>query len=357
MKKVGLILAGILVLIILGVLFLLSYYKYQIGPVSDSNDKIAFEINEGDNYYTIASRLEESGLIKNKDIYMVYLKLNPQNSSLNVGIYYLKPNMGVKGIINELNGNSVSTDIIITFKEGRHMRYIAKNIANNTNNTEADVYALLKDKTYLNELIKEYWFIDSSILNKDIYYSLEGYLYPNTYNFKDKDVTVKEIFKVMLDETEKQIEPYKNSIIASKYNFHQLVTLGSVIELEAKNEEDRKLVSSVFYNRLRANMPLGSDVTTYYAAKVEMSERDLYKKEINDVNAYNTRPLQMSGKLPVGPICNPSISSIVAAINPAKSNYYFFVADKNGKVYYTKSNKEHEQLIIKLKSDGLWYTY
>ena len=237
------------------------------------------------------------------------------------------------------------------------MRWIAKTIAEKTNNTEEDIYNLLKDKTYLNELINEYWFIDNSILNGNIYYSLEGYLYPNTYNFKDKNVTVKEIFKVMLDETNKQIEPYKQNIVSSKYSYHQLLTLASIIELEALKENDRYMVSSVFYNRLNIKMPLGSDVTTYYAAKVDMSERDLYAAELNAVNAYNTRSAAMAGKLPIGPICNPSIVSIKAAINPSKSNYYFFVADKYGKIYYTKTNAEHEQLIARLKSEGKWYTY
>lgn len=196
-----------------------------------------------------------------------------------------------------------------------------------------------------------------SILNTNIYYSLEGYLYPNTYNFKNKDVTVKEIFKVMLDEMEKQITPYKDNIIASQYNFHNLLTLASIIELEALNEPDRAYVSSVFYNRLKVGMQLGSDVTTYYGSKVDMAERDLYVTEINDVNAYNTRVSAMAGKLPVGPICNPSISSISAAVKPANTEYYFFVADNKGKVYFTKTNAEHEQTIATLKRQGLWERY
>ena len=344
----------IVIVVILGGLF---YYKDSLEPVSNSNEEVTFEIKEGDTYYTIGSELEKKGLIKSANTYKIYLKLNPQNSGLKVGTYYLKPNMSVKEIINALSLNADSTDIVITFKEGKNMRWIAKTIATNTNNKEEDVYNLLNDKNYLNELINNYWFIDNSILNSNIYYSLEGYLFPNTYNFKNEDVTVKEIFKVMLDETAKQIEPYKQNIISSKYSYHQLLTLASIIELEALNENDRKVVSSVFYNRLNINMPLGSDVTTYYAAKVDMGQRDLYAAELNAANAYNTRSATMAGKLPIGPICNPSIMSIKAAISPTNSNYYFFVADKNGKVYFTRTNAEHVQLIAKLKSEGLWYTY
>lgn len=357
MKKVGLILGGLLVCIIIVLIGGLIFYKNQIGPVSNSNEKITFEVKDGDTYYSIGSSLEDKGLIKSEQIYKIYLKLNKPSTNLKIGIYYLSPNMGINNIINTLSGKGISSDITITFKEGKNMRYIASVIATNTNNNEEDVYTLLKDQNYLKELINEYWFIDESILNKNIYYSLEGYLFPNTYNFKDKDVSVKEIFKAMLDETAKQIEPYKQDIINSKYSMHQILTLGSIVELEAKNEQDRAQVAGVFYNRLRSNMSLGSDVTTYYAAKVDMSERDLYASEINDVNYYNTRPVSMSGKLPIGPICNPSLSSIVASLKPVNTNYYFFVADKNGKVYYTKTNAEHEQLIVKLRNEGLWYEY
>lgn len=347
-----------MVCVIITVIGGLVYYKSQIGPVSNSDEQILFTIEEGDTYYSIGTRLEKQGLIKSETVYRVYLKLNSPTDGLKAGDYYLSPNMDIEKIIETLtNGKAISHDISITFKEGKNMRFVASTIASNTNNTEEDVYNLLKDKDYLNELIQEYWFIDSSILNSNIYYSLEGYLYPNTYSFKDENVTVKEIFKTMLDETSKQIENYKTDIINSKYSFHEILTLASIVELEALNEPDRATVASVFYNRLKYNMSLGSDVTTYYAAKVDMSERDLYINEINDNNAYNTRSTSMIGKLPVGPICNPSISSIVATLKPSNTNYLFFVADKNGKVYYTTTNAEHEQLIMKLKSEGLWYEY
>lgn len=346
-----------MVCVIITIMGGLIYYKNQIGPVSNSSEKIEFVVNEGDNYYTIANKLKKQGLIKSSDIYKLYLKLNPQKNKLNVGIYYLSPNMGVGKIIETLSSGDVeSTDIKITFKEGKNMRYIAKTIADNTDNSEDDVYNLLKDQNYLNELITNYWFIDKSILNTNIYYSLEGYLYPNTYSFKDKKVTVKEIFKVMLDETNKQIEPYKNDIINSKYNFHQIATLASIVELEA-GEKYRANVASVFFNRLAINMPLGSDVTTYYAAKVDMGQRDLYTTELNDVNYYNTRVQASAGKLPVGPICNPSISSIVSVLKPSNTKYYYFVADKNGDVHFTSTYEEHLRVKQQLKDSNLWFEY
>ena len=99
-------------------------------------------------------------------------------------------------------------------------------------------------------------------------------------------------------------------------------------------------------------MNLGSDVTTYYAEQKPFTE-DLLLTELNECNAYNTRGNCFQG-LPVGPISNPSISSIEAALNPATSDYYYFVADSSKKVYFNKTLTEHNQTVAKLKSEGKW---
>ena len=104
-------------------------------------------------------------------------------------------------------------------------------------------------------------------------------------------------------------------------------------------------------------MALQSDVTTYYATKIDMDERDLTNAELNSKNPYNTHSTSMAGKLPVGPICMASESSIKAVIEPKETNALFFVADKNGKVYFSRTNSEHEKKIKELKDSGLWYIY
>ena len=104
-------------------------------------------------------------------------------------------------------------------------------------------------------------------------------------------------------------------------------------------------------------MPIGSDVTTYYAIKVDVGEKDLKKSELNTYNPYNTRGPNMEGKIPIGPISSVSESSLEAAIEPNETSYLYFVADKNGKVYFTRTNAEHEEKINQLKNDGLWYEF
>ena len=124
-------------------------------------------------------------------------------------------------------------------------------------------------------------------------------------------------------------------------------------ELEGVKDEDRRLIVSVFNNRLEQGMNLGSDVTTYYAFNEEM-DSDLTSEMFNTYNPYNTRSSEMAGRLPVGPICNPSLSSIEAALNPETSDYLYFVADKNRNVYFTRSVSEHEAKVQELKENGDW---
>lgn len=356
LKKKPIILCIIILVSILLITAVLLF-NYQLSPISKSSNEIEFIVESGSNFYSISHDLKEKDLIRSELFYKLYIKLNKKE--LKAGTYKLNQNMSVSEIVDAMSKNSKFNPnaVTITFKEGKHMRYIAQTISENTNNNEQQVYDLLNDKEYLNELINSYWFIDKEILDEEIYYSLEGYLYPNTYEFSNKDVTVKDIFKVMLDEMDKKLTPYKEDILSSNYTTHELLTLASIVELEGANPSDRAGVAGVFYNRLKSNMSLGSDVTTYYAAKVEMSERDLYQTELNDKNPYNTRSSYLAGKLPIGPICNPSINSIEAAIYPQQHDYYYFVADKNKQTYFTKTNNEHLKKKEELIEAGLWYTY
>lgn len=344
--------------IIVFVFVVVLVYNYGISAVSNENVEVEFEVTENSTYLTIAPLLKENNLIKSELFYKIYVKLN-NPSGLQKGKYILNKNMNVKEIVNVLSkGNSYNPYVIsLTFKEGINMRGIIKVIEENTNNTSTDVYNLLNNEEYLDKIINEYWFLTNEIKNEQIYYSLEGYLYPDTYEYNNKDVTVEEIFEKMLDKMDDVLSSYKNDIENSNYSVHQILTLSSIVELEAGETDDRAGVAGVFYNRLNNSWSLGSDVTTYYAIKVDMNERDLYQSEIDDINAYNTRASSMAGKLPIGPICIPSIESIKATLYPTKHNYFYFVADKYKKTYFNETYQGHNNTISKLKEENLWYNY
>lgn len=339
------------------IIFCLVLFYISTRSVGIKSKAVTFEVIAGSTFSSLADSLKKNNLIKSEFFYKLYVKIN-NPGSLQVGIYELNENMSVSEIIDELEtGTIISNNLVmITFKEGVNIPKLVNLITKNTNITEDEISSVLKDQDYLNELIEKYWFIDDSIKNNDIYYSLEGYLFPDTYQLH-MDGNIKAVFKVMLDNTASKLEEYKDDIENSDYTIHEILTLASIVELEAANSDDRAGVAGVFYNRLESGWSLGSDVTTYYASGIDVTERPLYQVELDEFNAYNTRNSKMAGKLPVGPICMPGIESISAAINPKEHNYFYFVADKNKKTYFRTTEYEHLSIIAKLKRDGLWYEY
>lgn len=354
-----LIVVSIIVLMIVAIpIGFFMWYNSGLDAIDPNNsEKVSVEIVSGSGIAKIGQTLYEKNLIKDVNIFKIYVKLN-NKTNLQAGTYEFAYDMSVSEMIDIMaNGKIINNEVKITFLEGKHMRWIAKRISETTNNTEQDVFDVLSDKEYINYLIEKYWFLTEEIQDERIYYPLEGYLFPETYIFESVDVDVKTIFETMLNQTEKVINKYKDQIDQSGLTVHQILTIASIVECEGIRDEDRSGIASVIFNRIYKRMAIQSDVTTYYAIKVDMGERDLYKKELNTYNPYNTRGPDMEGKIPVGPISSISEASINATLNPLESEYIFFVADKNGKVYFTKNNTEHEKIIKQLKDQGLWYTY
>ena len=350
-----------IIIIILGVLLALIflvgfYYNYEMSAVSKEDEPVVIDIKDGSSTYAIGNILYENKLIRSTLIYKLYVKLNHIND-LKASKYELNKNMDLKTIVKTLQeGNAYNPDqIMITFKEGLNIRKIAKIIDEETNNKYDDVINLMDDSTYIDTLISKYWFLTDKIKNTKIYYPLEGYLFPNTYAFLNKDVTVREIIETMLDQMEKVLDKYKEKIDDSELNIHELMTLASIVELEGASASDRASVAGVFYNRIKDGWVLGSDVTTYYYLKI-----DNFKESLNGNKnlftcdyAYNTRCTSFVG-LPVGPISNPGLESIDAAINYKRHNYYYFVADCKGKTYLNKDATGHYNTINKLKQENNW---
>ena len=350
-KKFKIILVLVAILLI-GIATLLGTYCYFKSPVSNDKKEVSIVIENGSTISDIAALLKKEGLIKNENFFKLYVKLK-KVSNVYAAKYYFSPSMNLDEIINTVNeGGYNENEISITFKEGINMRGIAKLIKGNTSNSEDDVYKKLKDEKYLNSVIEKYWFLTDDIKNSKIYYSLEGYLFPDTYRFNSKDVSVEEIFNKMLDQMEKELNKYKKQIENSKYSVHELITLASITQSEGYNEDDFKNISSVFYNRLKTGMALGSCVTSYYGVKKDMTD-ELLQKDIDASNPYNTRG-NNPVSFPVGPISMPGAKALDATLDPIETSYYFFVSDKNNKLYFTKTLNEHERMITKLQNEGLW---
>ena len=348
------ILIGVGIFLILLIIGILCYYHFSLGKVSSDDTEIFFEIEAGSGINNIVDTLKEENLIKNSFVTKVYIKLHSINN-LQAGVYILKRNMTTEEILNKfVTGDCFKDEKLVTFIEGKRLVDYVDVIAENFPYTSDEILSVLSDEEYLHELIDKYWFITDEILNEEIYYPLEGYLFPDTYMF-NKDASIKEIIEVLINGLSNKLEPYKEKIATCNMTVHQILTLASIVELEGASSTDRSGVAGVFYNRLNDNWHLGSDVTTYYAFGKDF-DVELTLDEYNTCNPYNTRSTCFTG-LPVGPICGVSLDSLVATINPTESDYYYFVADKNKKTYYAENYDEFTKIINELKNSGLWYTY
>ncbi len=333
----------VLICILLVILFMVGLYFYGLTPVSKTSDKVTFKITSGTGTRNIINDLYEANIIKSKISTMVYVKLH-KNVIIQAGTYEIDRCLGTKEIINMFNKGKVKNDTVtITFIEGKRITDYVKVISENFSYSEDDVIKTMSDTSYLKELINKYDFLSDSILNSDLYYPLEGYLFPATYEFY-KSASIKSIIEKMLDKTEEVLDNYNVSLNNSDYDIHEILTMASIIENETMHKEDREIVSQVIYTRLNKNMSLGMDVTTYYGVRKELGET-LTNLDINDKNAYNTRPTSFLG-LPVGPICNPSEASIKAALNPSDTDYVYFYAEiETGKLHFAKTYSEFQELI------------
>jgi len=351
MKKLIIILVSIVLFFAVIVTGGLIYYSNSLKGTGNK-EKIEFVVDKNDTFSTLGKSLQENNLIKSELTYKIYIKLSKQET-LKAGTYELDGTMGVKQIVEILKqGNSYNPNIVtVTFKEGLNMRGIATVISENTDNTYESVLEQIKDETYLNELINNYWFITEDIKNKELYYSLEGYLFPDTYQI-DKTWNVKEILKTMLDRMEKELNNYKDSIQNSKYSIHQILTLASIIEKEGKTK-DFKEISSVFHNRLKIGMRLESCATTFYGMGLDFNEVGIATNEMtSNNNPYNTYKIST---LPIGPISSPGKDAIEATINPENSNNYYFLSDNEGVSYFFEEYWQHQQKQRELINQGKWY--
>ena len=248
------------------IILAVSLYFYFLSPVDkNANKNVSFIVKSGESEKTIIDNLKTAGLIKNRGAAYIYNFLN-REITFKVGTFTLKKNMSVQKIFKTLDSGKTKEQkgINITFKEGQRYTQYIDQIVESLKIDDAEFGALMIDEDYLKSLIKDYWFLTDDILDEKIYYPLEGYLFPDTYNFSEK-MEAKDVIKTILDNTETKLAPYKKDIEKSSYSIHELMTLASIVELEGKDGSDRAGIVGVFLNRINNDMPLGSDVTTYYA--------------------------------------------------------------------------------------------
>lgn len=261
------VIAIIAVMMITGIIFL-NIYNNALSPVAKKGEgkDIKLLVEKGDTVKEIAKLLKEKGAIKDENIFNLYTRISGK-SAFKQGRYKFNTENDVKTIVEKLvKGDVNKEEIKLQLLEGKTIKDLAEVVAKVTTNTKEQFLAKMKDKDYIKKLSEKYWFIDYDTVTKEgIYYPLEGYLFPDTYIFDNKEVSIETIIDAMLKQTEKKIAEYKNIQGEKKLTIHEVLTLASTTELEAgtsstKSEEktlsDREVVAKIFMNRLNKKMSL-----------------------------------------------------------------------------------------------------
>ena len=317
-----------------------GYYTMGLRPVDpNSDEQIVVDIPNGSGASTIVEILDEAGLVKNKFCAKVNSRIGHYNS-LQANTYIFSPSMSFQEIMTAINTGDFDylSKESIEVKDGARLQQVAEAVSEKLPYSADEILEKWADTDYLNELIDRYWFLTDEILNKDVMYPLEGYLYADTYIVTD-NMTLEGFTEMCLDRMDEELSERRGEIESSGFTVHQLLTLTSIVTKEA-TADDQAGVAGVFMNRLDNDMSLGSDVTVCYIFQEDRV--DLKVSQLESTSPYNTR--KYAG-LPPGPICQVVGSAIDATLNYEHHDYLFFIADENGVVRYSTDEAGHESNI------------
>jgi UPF0755 protein len=339
-RSLGRIISLILSLAIVIVLTMAAYFYTKVNQAStNENVPVNFSVPKGANTRAVAKRLSDRNIINSYWGFVLYSKFTGTGSNIQAGNYALNSNMSIKKIIDVLTaGKVIPTSRKVTIVEGQTNKQLARDLESKGIFSSTDLETGLRSGNF------KFKYNDVA---KNLNY--EGFLFPDTYEISP-DATPQQLVQKMLVNFESKFNSVAASEIRNKnLNVKNIVTLASIIEKEVGRNKDkitvadvarmkveRGLVSSVFTNRLAAGMALESDATVNYVTG--KSDRSVTIDDTKIKSPYNT--YQVVG-LPPGPISNPGLDSLKAALHPTASDYLFFLSAPDGTAYFAKTLAEH----------------
>ncbi len=309
------------------------FYWRELGsPVSLEGEYGIFIVNKGESVEKIADNLKKENLIRSAFYFKHEIK---SGDNLKAGEYMISPKLSAREIIKILSsGNIVSREKSIKIIEGWSNKNIGDYLEKN-NLADAKKFAVLAGS----EIGKWKFNFDKPNFLNDAPNGagLEGYLFPDTYRIFE-DVSAEEIISKMLDNFGKKISlEMAGEINRQKKSIHEIITMASVIEKEVRSQEDMKIVSGIFWNRIKNGQALESCATLAYILGLNKAQYSIEDTKIDSL--YNTYKYR---GLPPGPIANPGLNAILAAIYPEDTDYNYFLSDPaTGKTIYSKTFSEH----------------
>lgn len=308
--------------------------------VSRASGSAQVELEENCSVGDVADVLKEQGVINNSFFFTMYCLVTGADDGFGQGSFTLDTNLDYEAIINYLQTTGNRQDVVtITFPEGLSLLEVAQKLEENEVCTVEEVLEAANSGEYDN-----YDFINAIDNEEDRYYKLEGYLFPDTYDFyKGEDPKIA-LGKMINNCQNRFSKETRDEIQEQGYTIDEVLTLASIVQAEATDEKDMRMVAGILINRLedgasRDIYRLECDSTTYYPyrskSQVPEKERDTFK------STYDTYTIE---GLPPGPICNPGMDAIQAVLEPSSESagMYYFCHDADGNAYYASTWSQHE---------------
>jgi UPF0755 protein len=312
------------------VVFYIGYVYYIDSPVSTEpqGEPITIEISKGDSFTSVVDSLVAVGLIKHRRSFYVFAVLTGAPKHIRAGEYELDTSMTPREILDKFLKGEIK-GYRIPIPEGFTVRQIASRLTH---------YRLVDEQAFIERAYNKDFLASLYIPGN----SIEGYLFPDTY-ILTRSMGEEEIMRFMVRRFRQKVTSAMMQRASELgFTFEEILILASIIEKEGGVNEEKTLIAAVFHNRLKKGMRLQSDPTVIYG--VENFDGNLTKKHLKKVTRYNTYRIR---GLPPGPICNPGIDSIMAALYPAPANYLFFVSKNDGSHHFSADLASHNKAVIK----------
>ncbi len=334
MKKNQKVLSVAVTLFLISVFGFLGFIGYnfvnQPAQQNASDQVVIYEVLPQTSFLKIAEDLERKGLIKSKTLFNAYARITGQRAKIKAGEYGFKASMKPSEVMQVLtSGKSIAR--LFTVSEGLNVFEIASLYENAGFGTAEQFTKLVFDQQFVKKLLG----FDAK--------SLEGYLYPETYQItkftstKDLITAMVRRFFIVFEETQKQT-------VVTNLTPQQVVTLASIIEKETGAAQERTMISAVFHNRMAIKMKLQTDPTIIYgkALKTGNTEINITRADLSEPTPYNTYVIP---GLPPGPISNPGREALIAAVRPAPVKYLYFVSHNDGTHAFSETYAQHEAAV------------
>ncbi len=304
-------------------------YEYFLKTPVDMEDdtKISVLVKSGESVNAITEKLAEKGLLIDEEAFKSYLKNEDLDRKVVAGRFLLNKTQTIPDIAATLT-DSKKSEFILTITEGSTVTDIDEKLVELDVITAGEFRQAVKDF----ESYDKYPFLDAE-KQKSLIYPLEGFLFPDTYFIDPQKFASEDLIQLMLNNFSKKLG--KELSGTNERSLYDIIIMASIVEKEARASKDLPIVSGILWKRLDLNWMIGADATLLYLKE----DNSIEYRDLQEDSPYNTR--NRTG-LPPGPICNPGMKSITAALHPEESPYFFYLTKPDsGEAVYAVTNEEH----------------